>query len=525
MAEDVAFEPGRPRPIVTPTRKLSPIWIIPIVAALLGGWLAWKYYAARGPLITVTFETADGIVAGKTPVMARSVTVGTVENVGLTSDLKGVIVTMQMTSEATRLLTSDTQIWVVRPRYGAGGISGLSTLVSGSYIELAPGVATDARREFVGLEQPPVTPQGVPGLHVTLITDEAGGIAPGTAITYKGLSAGRIDKRVFHPANGKVEFQAFISAEFAPLVRANTKFWNVSGLDVQVGANGMQLRTGTLESLLMGGITFGQPAGGASAPPAADGATFALYESFDATTKFSMRSSVPYLLLFTGSARGLNEGAPVEFRGVRIGTVNGVSFRYLPNDPERRVPVLIQVDPTFITNLPSENTEAAENFIADSVRNGLRASLKTGNLLTGQMYVDLDFQKDAPAATVAELDGYRLIPTTSGGLGELQDKATALLDKLAALPLDDTVKNATAALEAIKTTAENLGKTAGGFSADSPVYRQLTATLRELDETLRSVRTLADTLEQKPNSLIFGKGKEKATPTPTPEPARRGRRE
>jgi paraquat-inducible protein B len=197
----------------------------------------------------------------------------------------------------------------------------------------------------------------------------------------------------------------------------------------------------------------------------------------------------------------------------------------LPNDPERRVPVLIQVDPTFITNLPSENTEAAENFIADSVRNGLRASLKTGNLLTGQMYVDLDFQKDAPAATVAELDGYRLIPTTSGGLGELQDKATALLDKLAALPLDDTVKNASAALESIKTTADNLSKTASGFSADSPVYRQLTATLRELDETLRSVRTLADTLEQKPNSLIFGKGKEKPTPTPAPEPARRGRRE
>src|SRR3712207_1628492 len=200
-----------------------------------------------------------------------------------------------MTQEATRLLTSDTQIWVVRPRYGAGGISGLSTLVSGSYIELAPGVSPVPRRDFVGLEQPPVTPQGVPGLHVTLFTDEAGGIAPGTAITYKGLSAGRIESRVFHPENGKVEFGAFISAEFAPLVRANTKFWNVSGLDVQVGANGLQLRTGTLESLLMGGITFGQPTGASSAPPAADGATFALYGSLEDTKKFSMRSSVPYL--------------------------------------------------------------------------------------------------------------------------------------------------------------------------------------------------------------------------------------
>jgi paraquat-inducible protein B len=523
MAEDVSFAPAHPRPIVTPVRRLSPIWIIPIVAAVLGLWLAWQYYAARGPAITVRFETAEGIVEGKTPVMCRSVTVGTVETVGLTSNLKGVVVTMQMSHEATRLLTDDTQIWVVRPRYGAGGISGLGTLVSGSYIELAPGVSTAPRRDFVGLEQPPVTPQGVPGLHVTLLTDEAGGIAPGTSITYKGLSAGRIETRVFHPKTGKVEFGAFIFAEYASLVRTNTKFWSVSGLNVQVGANGLQLQTGTLESLLMGGITFGQPAAAGSAPEAPDGATFTLYQSLEDTQKFAMRSSVPYLLLFSGGVRGLNDGAPVEFRGVRIGTVNGVSFRYLPNDPARRVPVLIQVDPTFITNLPSENTEAAENFIAEAVRGGLRASLKTGNLLTGQLYVDFDFQKDAPPAEVADVEGYRVIPTTSGGLGELQDKATALLDKLAGLPLDDTVRNASAALEAIKTTAENLSKTAGGFSADSAVYRQLTATLRELDETLRSVRTLADTLEQKPNSLIFGKGKAKASPTPAP--ARRGSRQ
>jgi paraquat-inducible protein B len=433
--------------------------------------------------------------------------------------LKGVIVTMQMTAEATRLLTEDTQIWVVRPRYGAGGISGLSTLVSGSYIELAPGVSEAPRREFVGLEQPPVTPQGVPGVHVTLITDVAGGIAPGTAITYKGLAAGRIETRIFHPENGKVEFRAFISAEFAPLVRTNTKFWNASGIDMQVGANGLQLRTGTLESLLMGGVTFGQAEGAPSGPPAPDGATFALYGSFEDTKKFSMRSGVPYLLLFKGSARGLNEGAPVEFRGVRIGTVNGVSFRYLPNDPERRVPVLIQLDPSFITDLPSETTEAAENFVADAVRNGMRASLKTGNLLTGQMYVDLDFQKDAPAATVAELDGYRLIPTTSGGLGELQDKANRASRQARSSPAGRHGAQRDGGARRGQTMSETLSKTAGGFNAESPVYRQLTATLRELDETLRSVKTLADTLEQKPNSLIFGKGK--ATPTPSPPPRSR----
>lgn len=510
------------RAVVKERRRFSPVWIVPIIAALLGAWLVWKYYSARGPAITVRFENADGIVAGKTAVLCKNVNVGVVETIELTQDLKGVVVHMQMQREATRLLTQDAQIWVVRPRYSGSGISGLSTLVSGSYIELAPGVAATGRSDFKGLEQPPVTPKGVPGLHVTLFTDEAGGVGPGTAITYKGLSAGRIESRIFHPENGKVEFGAFVSAEYAPLVRANTKFWNASGIDMQLGANGLQLRTGTLESLLMGGITFGQP-NGASAPPVTDGATFTLYDSFEDTKKFAMRSSLPYLLLFTGSVRGLSDGAPVEFRGVRIGTVNGVSFRYLPDDPERRVPVLVQIDPSFITNLPSENTEAAENFVADAVRNGMRASLKTGNLLTGQLYVDLDFQKDAPAMTVADLEGYHVIPTAAGGLGELTEKATALLDKLQALPLDDTVRNASAALASIKTTVDELKKTAAGFSEDSPLYRKLTTTLQELDETLRSVKAFADTLEQKPNALIFGKGK--AKPTPTPLPAPRGRRQ
>ena len=356
-------------------------------------------------------------------------------------------------------------------------------------------------------------------MHVTLFTDEAGGITPGTSIVYKGLDAGKIETRVFHPENGKIEFGAFISRGYAPLVRQNTKFWNVSGIDVQLGANGLHLHAGTLESLLLGGITFGQPDGVvSSAPPVNDGAIFVLYDSVDDTKKFTMKNSLPYLLLFSGSVRGLSEDAPVEFRGVRVGTVRGVSFRYLPNDPERRVPVLVQIDPGIVTNLPSDNTGPAEEFVSRSVQAGLRASLKTGSFLTGQLYVDLDFQKDAPPASVVDLEGYHVIPTSAGGLAELQDKAMAVMDKIKSLPLEDAVKNASEALAAVKVTAESAGKTLNGFNEDSPVYKQLSTTLRELDETLRSVRAFADTLEEKPNALIFGKGKKS---TPPPERARR----
>ncbi|HEX8678519.1 MAG TPA: MlaD family protein, partial [Chthoniobacterales bacterium] len=295
-------------------------------------------------------------------------------------------------------------------------------------------------------------------------------------------------------------------------VRAGTKFWNVSGVDVEVSANGFQLHTGSLESILLGGVTFGEPSG--NAPGVSDGATFTLYESEADTKKFTMMNSIRYLLLFTGSVRGLAADAPVEFRGIRIGTVEGVSFNYLPNNPERRVPVAIQVDPSRIADLPDGGAKA---FIDDSVRDGLRASLKTGNLLTGGLFVDLDFQKDAPPAAVTEMFGYNVMPTVSGGLGELQDKATAVLDKLAALPIEDTLKNASEALAAVKTTVANLNTTIGGFNRGSPLYEQLEA-------TLLSVQTLADTLERKPNSIIFGKGKSEPTPTPTPVPRTRSRR-
>jgi len=518
MAEELPSETLPLQPVVKTARRLSPIWIIPVIAAFLGLWLAWKFYSERGPQIIVRFETAEGVVANKTPVVCRSVNVGTVERVELTDDLKGVEVTMQMTSEATRLLTRDAQIWVVRARYGAAGISGLNTLLSGNYVELEPGLSKEPRREFIGLEQPPVTPKGVPGLHITLFTNEAGSIGPGAPILYKGLSAGKIESRTFHPENGKVEFGAFVSEQFVPLVRKNTKFWNISGIDVQLGANGMQLHVGSLESLLTGGITFGQLDNLVSAPPVSDGASFILYDSLSDTKKFVMRNSLPYLLLFSGSVRGLNQDAPVEFRGVRIGTVIGVSFNYLPNDSERRVPVLVQIDPTLITNLPTESTEPAEKFVADAVDNGLRASLKIGNFLTAQMYVDLDFQKDAPAASVTEVAGYNILPTSGSSLAELSDTASALLDKLQALPLEETVKSASAALASIKAAVEDINKTASGYGEKGPLYQKLSETLRQLDETLNSIRSLSESIERKPNSLIFGKPGRVAPPKGTPQP-------
>ena len=492
-------------PVVKPKKHhFSAVWIIPVVAAFFGLFLVWKYYSERGPEVTVRFETAEGIVAGKTPILCRSVNIGTVAKVQLTDKLR-VRVTMQMTSDAEDLLVQDTQIWVVRPRYGASGISGLSTIVSGNYIELEPGLAKKERYNFVGLEQPPVTPKGVPGLHIKLIAEEAGGIDPGSPITYKGLGVGKIEKRTFLPKTGQVEFDAFIEGDYGRLVRHGSKFWNISGIDLEVGANGVKLRTGTLEALLLGGVTFNEPGPEEKSEPIADGAVFTLFDSFEDTQKFLMRNPLPYLLLFRESVRGLSPDAPVEFRGIRIGTVEGVSFKYFPDDPERLVPVLIKIDPDVITELPG-GWDASRAFIANSVQKGLRASLKSGSLLTGQMFIDLDYQKDVKPAEVRDFGGYKILPTApAGGLARIEEQASALLAKLQALPIEKTVDNASAALASIKSAADDLKKTASGFNDNSPLYHDLSETLRQLDDTLRSLRSLTNTLDRKPNSLIFGK--------------------
>ncbi len=550
-------DPAPPSPAPVPkapvvrkkAARVSPVWIIPILAAALGLWLVWQHYSSLGPLIEVRFETAEGVVAGKTSVLCRSVGVGMVESVRLSDDMKGVITKVRIDHEASELLKKDTRFWVVRPRFGGSGISGLGTLVSGSYIELDPGTSEIMGRQFVGLENPPVTPQGVPGLHVTLVADTAGSLGPGSAVSYKGIKVGRIESRTFSSAHQRVEFGAFIQGSFGELVTDRSRFWNVSGIDLDVSSAGVRLRTGTLESLVAGGVAFDSDDTGVPAHPADDGAIFPLYENKDSTEEVTLNPRLTYLLLFKDSVRGLAKDAPVEFRGIRVGTVADISFDYLPDDPERRVPVLIKLDPTLITDLPKGDLSAGPELIAKRVRDGLRATLRTGSLITGQLFVDLDIAQDAPPGEVTMIGDYRIIPTFSSGLGQLQDKLTALLDKLQALPLDETVKTANGALAEIRGTAEeakaavaglksssenldkllaskdtqnlpndlktslaSLRKTLDGFNQNSAVYRDLAITIQDLSSALRSIDSLASTIERKPSSLLWGNPKGTVSP-------------
>lgn len=509
MPDPATPQPQPPPPPAPVTRAskashFSPIWIIPIISALLGLWLVAKYYGAKGPEIKVRFETAEGIIAGKTPVLCRSVNVGTVTDVVLNDQNNGVIATISVVRSATRLLTEDAQIWVVRARYSSAGISGLNTLVSGTYIELQPGVGKATRRDFNGLEDPPPTPPGVPGIHFKLIANQAGGLGPGASITYKGIDVGKLETRIFHPDRGEVEFGAFIQGDFARLVNAKTKFYNAGGLDLKVGAEGVQLRVGTLESLLTSSVTFTDPdPKETKAPPLADGHKFQLYADLGDAKKQEFNPTLPYLLLFSGSVRGLSPDAPVEFRGIRVGSVIAASFKYLPSDPEHRVPVLIKLDPTVLSNNAENGDEETRAFLTDSVANGMRATLKTGSLLTGQLFVELDFQKDAPPATIATAGEYKILPTIpAAGLDELQAKAGALLDKFKNLPVDKIAANANDTMVSLKETAANLSKITG---ANSPLEATLKNTQKvtgelsgnkDIGATLHNLRNMSAELNK-----------------------------
>jgi paraquat-inducible protein B len=541
----------------TPARaRFSPIWIVPLVSAVLGLWLVARYYSTKGPVITVRFEDADGIIAGKTPVLCRSVNIGTVSSMELSNDNKSVILKLAMTRQASRLLVEDSQIWVERARYSSAGISGLNTLVSGNYVQIQPGVSKKAREDFVGLENPPPTPPGVPGVHFKLIAQQTGGLGPGAPIVYKGINIGKLEARTFHTEPAEVEFDAFIEGPYVSLVNEKTRFYNSGGLDLTIGAEGVHMRVGTLESLLTSSVTFTDPDPNEQhVKSIPDGQSFVLYGSLGDANKVEFNPTIPYLLLFTGSVRGLVPDAPVEFRGIRVGSVVAASFKYLPSDPEHRVPVLIKIDPAVLTGNPGGDQVATKSLISQAVAGGLRASLRTGSLLTGQLFVELDFQKDAPPAVITGVGDYAVLPTAPGvGLDELQEKAGAVLDKFKALPVEQIGQNANAALASVKDAAGHLDKLTAPDSALEKTLdnmqkltgelsgnKDVSVTLRNLRETSAELNTTmtelsaqfkevganltqaTDTVKHQPWRLIWPTTKKYPTDgpaTPAPEKAK-----
>jgi paraquat-inducible protein B len=512
--------------IVSERRRISAIWLVPIVALVLGIWMVIHTLRSQGPEITIVFSSGASLEADKTKIKFRDVEVGRVESVGLAGDLESVVVTARLDKTAAPLLREDTQFWVVRPRVGPGGVSGVGTLLSGGYLQLAPGTGEAGRREFVGLEDPPVTPAGTPGLQVKLVAEHSGSVGSGNPILYKGFRVGRIESAEFDVASQKMHYGAFIEAPYDGLVTSSTRFWNASGVSLSATADGIQVQTASLEALLVGGVVFGLPEGVDPGEPVEAGETFRLYENYASVNEQPYRQSVEYVVRFPRSVRGLRPGAPVEYRGIRMGRVQRVLLTEMAGEglsgKGQPIPVLIRLEPGRL-ELPDseEGTATLARVIETAVGRGLRATLSTGSLLTGSLFVYLDMYPDEPPAEMGSFAGHPTIPTIAGGLEGIQVRLSTLLDKLNALPLEDLldgVDRLLADVDAIvasedmqslpaslEGTHAQLRDTLGSVSSDSAMQERLMRTITEFDRTLESLDKVLETLEEQPNALIFNR--------------------
>lgn len=528
-------------------RGLSIVWIIPITALAIGGWLAWTTIASKGPVITIVFESAHGIEAGKTKVKYKDVEVGIVDAVRLSEDFSHIVVTAEMAKQAEPYLNEETDFWIVRPQVGAGGVSGLDTLVSGAFIGVDPGEGAEAR-EFVGLEEPPLIRSDDPGTSYELRATTLGSISRGAPIYFRGVDVGQILGHEFTDDAREITVHAFVREPFDAFVRENSHFWNASGIAATIGAGGIEVETESVQSLLLGGVAFDSPTS-AVAEPAAAGTAFPLYESLNDVGEARFTEKVPYVVYFDGSVRGLEPGATVDFRGIKVGEVTDVSFEYDAGSDAFRIPVTLEMEPqrvevqgeSDLTDAVAVNKyRAMETF----VERGLRAQLQSANLLTGSLLVALDFHPEAPPAELDRSGRYPAIPTIPSNLEAIQASVRGLVSKVNSLPLDQLVADLQGTLQGVEslvnapetrdmliemdaaagslnqvlaTLEEEAGplmNQAGGTLAsaqsmigtDSQLRYDLTTLLREASSAARSIRLFADYLERHPEALIRGKG-------------------
>jgi paraquat-inducible protein B len=535
-----------PEAEIKTSRGISIVWLVPLVAAVIGIWLAYTTLQERGPTITITFDNAEGLEAGKTKVKYKDVEVGTVESVRISQDLKQIVVTAEMVKDAEEYISEGTRFWVVSPRLGAGGVSGLGTLLSGVYIGVDPKPGAPAK-EFVGLAEPPLITSDTPGRHYTLRATTRGSISRGSSVYFRGIEVGQVVDYTLAADNQSLDIQVFIRAPHDQLVQDDSRFWNASGIRLSMSANGVQVATESVQALLSGGIAFDTPMRATPGKPSSENTVFALYDSYESVTQAGFTDKVPYLVQFDESVRGLSPGAPVEFRGMRVGTVRDVGLQLDVATESVRIPVTIEIEPQRITftgstkDNPYEGTPYA--LMEKLVERGLRAQLQPGNLLTGQMLVDLGFHPNAVPAKLDRSGEYPEIPSVPSEMDALTASASGILTELAKLPLTElvedlrsTVQNVDAlvssprtaeTLEALKVTATSLqavvqtidqqlgpllAQAQGTLSSadamvgpNSPTRYDLNSMLKELAGAARSIRVLTDYLERHPEALIRGK--------------------
>jgi len=529
----------------------SLVWLIPLITIIVGGWLVVKTLSEQGPRATISFKTAEGIEVGKTKIKYKNVDIGVVEQIKFSEDLTHVLIWVDFSKGSEHFLRRNTRFWVVKPQFGLRGVSGLSTLISGAYIEIDPGPGAP-QLHFVGLEKQPVVTASEAGKRITLTAGRLGSVDTGSPVYYQGMEAGEVLGHELGTDHKSVFIHAFIKSPFDQLVRGNTRFWNVSGMEVTMGADGFKIETESLVSLMFGGIAFETPRTMEPASDDVESLVFTLFDDYNTIKEYSYTKKINFILFFDSSVRGLKIGAPVEFKGIKIGSVLDIRLEFESEDTTFRIPVLIEIEPERIAARGVEEQDSPYHVMNTLVERGLRAQLRTGSLLTGQLYIELDMHPDTmillsgsetkvpelptiPAANfdaitasierfVAKLDevqveeiGVELLSALRGAnrvinnpeipviIADLQASLQSFRSMVRKVDESNLKEAINAGHLALDKLQETLTLTNRILKPNSPLQYNVIKLTSELEETARSIRALVETLERNPQALIFGK--------------------
>ncbi len=540
--------PGPPTadPIIKQRRSLSIVWLVPIVALLIGGWLAYEAITERGPIITIKFATADGLEAGKTKVKYKSVDVGVVESIEIGENLSQVVLRVQLNKGAATYLTDKTKFWIVRARISASEVSGLSTLLGGAYIGVEPSVKGKPQRDFIGLETVPLVTSASKGKRFKLVAPRLGSLNPGSPIYFRQVRVGQVLDYRLEEKGQNVGVNIFIESPYDQFVRENTRFWLASGLDMQLTANGIRVDTDSVVSLMIGGLAFGTFSNDPQGQQVSENMQFKLYETHDEARDDQYTIRKNYYVEFFESIRGLSVGAPVEFRGIQIGSVSDIQLKVLPNQMNFSTMVGVTIERERL-GLSAQVSKDLDIHIREMINEGLRVQLKTGNLLTGQLLVDVNYYPDAPRVDETKYNDLLVIPSLPSSSQAAIDGVTSIIKKIDKLPIEEigqslqgsllgieklvnnpdlqqAMQSIRKILADVETTTHNLNadtmpevtdtleelhnliqELKGWISADSPLQEDLLRSLQEIGKAARSINNLADMLDRHPEALIQGK--------------------
>jgi paraquat-inducible protein B len=467
-----------PEAVVQTKSRFSVVWLIPLVAAMIGGWLVYKTISEKGPTISIKLKNAAGLEPGKTKVKYRAVEMGMVKNVSFSKNLSHVIVTAEMDKNAEPHLTQGAKFWVVRPRISATNITGLDTLVSGSYIEFEPG-SGNPTLQFAGLENPPVIKLDEPGRKFLLKSESLGSLGTGSVIYYREIQVGNVLGYKMAEDNKSVNVHILIKAPHDQLIKKSTKFWNISGIDVSVDADGIKVKTQSLEALIGGGVAFETPLEIKEEKPVKEDFVFKLFKNYKATQE-TFTEQARFIMYFDGSVRGLKIGAPVEFKGIRVGTVKEIRMEVDGDTMAIRIPVIIAIEPERIKRIGKKS--GPKRNIPLLIKKGLKARLQTGSLLTGQLLVELDLYPSIPVKLTGGNISHVEIPTIPSALDEVTESAVEILADIKNLPLDELVVNLISAIQGVNQLVRS---------------DDLTDSVANLNESLKSFHKLTSNMDKK----------------------------